>query len=253
MEYFITSAGIPVHVNESKKDGSAILFLHGYLETLYIWEKFIDLFPPQYRLISIDIPCHGLTGMPSEVFSPLFSNSFLSQLLDKLSVERCCIISHSSGYYMAFSFARAFPDRVSSIISIDSSYSSSDIESLFIKSALNSIQDGTFSHFVSQYIPKMYYRLNLRDCDDRVEETIEICETHDTLALESFFKGISSFFSNIIIDDIIPMPVVHIFGQYNYFSPVIPEGSYIVPDSGMNSFIEKPDEVFHILSSKLTL
>ena len=62
MEFFATSNGIPVHISDTEKGDITILLLHGYLETLYVWEEFIGLFPKNFRFISIDLPGHGLTG-----------------------------------------------------------------------------------------------------------------------------------------------------------------------------------------------
>ena len=62
MEYFVTCNGIPVHVSETGKGDKAIILLHGYLETLYIWEEFRSLLPDSSRIVSIDLPGLGLTG-----------------------------------------------------------------------------------------------------------------------------------------------------------------------------------------------
>ena len=55
MEYFVTCNGIPVHVSETGKGDKAIILLHGYLETLYIWEEFRSLLPDSSRIVSIDL------------------------------------------------------------------------------------------------------------------------------------------------------------------------------------------------------
>lgn len=44
MEYFVTCNGIPVHVSETGSGDNAVVLLHGYLETLYIWEDFRTFF-----------------------------------------------------------------------------------------------------------------------------------------------------------------------------------------------------------------
>lgn len=250
MEYFITSAGIPVHINESKKDGPAILLLHGYLETLYIWDNFLDYFPDVFRIISIDLPGHGLTGFPSDGLSNNFCKQFFSEICDKLFIDSCHIISHSCGYYFAKSFLSYSPCRILSITNIDSSLSPCEKEILFINKANNSIKEGSFTKFISLNIPQMYDKSNLRAFDEKIEETIEICETHDPAALSGFFETISNLFSsdcNMII------PVINICGQSN---PFINDNSSlfsVISSSGMNSFIEKSEEVYSIISLSLHL
>jgi len=249
MEYFITSAGIPVHINDSKKDGPAILLLHGYLETLYIWEEFQELFSPKYRIISIDLPGHGLSGISSEGFSPDLSNKFIIDILDKLSIDKCYIISHSCGYYIASLFANTYPERVYSVFNIGSSVIPSSEELSFISIIRSSIEEGTFMKIASQSITKMYFNHNLRACDEKIEETVEICETHDPLALSIFFRDITSFFPDDSSSPKSAVPIYHISGKNDMFPINLPNHSFIIQDAGTNLFIERPDEVFNIIST----
>ena len=96
MEYFVTCNGIPVHVSETGKGDKAIILLHGYLETLYIWEEFRSLLPDSSRIVSIDLPGLGLTGSDPYVNSMQFDAKVLLDLLDKLCIMRPYI------YYRSF-------------------------------------------------------------------------------------------------------------------------------------------------------
>ena len=60
MEYFAISNGIPVHILDTKKGDTTIMLLHGYLETLYIFNEFIEELEKKYRVIAIDLPGHGI-------------------------------------------------------------------------------------------------------------------------------------------------------------------------------------------------
>ena len=88
MEYFVTCNGIPVHVSETGKGDKAIILLHGYLETLYIWEEFRSLLPDSFRIVSIDLPGLGLTGSDPFINSMQFDAKVLLDLLDKLGISQ---------------------------------------------------------------------------------------------------------------------------------------------------------------------
>src|SRR5574344_1117122 len=62
MEFFATAGGISVHISDTQKGENCLILLHGYLETMYIWNEFIDLISDDYRVIAIDLPGHGLSG-----------------------------------------------------------------------------------------------------------------------------------------------------------------------------------------------
>ena len=72
MEYFAISNGIPVHILDTKKGDTTIVLLHGYLETLYIFNEFVEMLEKKYRVIAIDLPGHGLTGSDKEINSMEF-------------------------------------------------------------------------------------------------------------------------------------------------------------------------------------
>ena len=67
MEYFTTAAGITVHLYDSEDhpgevpEKKTLLLIHGYLETMYIWQQFEERLRDRYRVILMDIPGHGLT------------------------------------------------------------------------------------------------------------------------------------------------------------------------------------------------
>ena len=48
MEYFAISNGIPVHILDTKKGETTIVLLHGYLETLYIFNELIEMLEKRY-------------------------------------------------------------------------------------------------------------------------------------------------------------------------------------------------------------
>ena len=58
MEFFATSNKIPVHISDSKNGDTVLVLLHGYLETLYIWEDFRSLLDSRIRTLAIDLPGH---------------------------------------------------------------------------------------------------------------------------------------------------------------------------------------------------
>ncbi len=43
-------------------EGEALLLLHGYMEDLTMWSRFVLEFKNQYKLISVDLLGHGGTG-----------------------------------------------------------------------------------------------------------------------------------------------------------------------------------------------
>ena len=52
--------------DEGNKEGAAILLIHGSNSLLQTWEPVVALLGDKYRLISLDLYGHGLTGPQAE-------------------------------------------------------------------------------------------------------------------------------------------------------------------------------------------
>ena len=88
MEFFAISNNIPVHILDTKKGDKTILLLHGYLETLYIFNELIALLEKKYRVIAIDLPGHGLSGSNDDINSMEFSATVAADVLGICGVNK---------------------------------------------------------------------------------------------------------------------------------------------------------------------
>ncbi len=108
MEFFATVNNIPLHISDTKRGDKTIVLLHGYLETLYIFQEFTPLLTAKgYRVISMDLPGHGLSGTNPDINTiPFISNLVRSMLKEVCKVEQCILAGHSLGGYIAMDLDR---------------------------------------------------------------------------------------------------------------------------------------------------
>jgi pimeloyl-ACP methyl ester carboxylesterase len=213
MEYFATSNGIPVHINDTIKGENVLLLLHGYLETLYIWSEFIDSLQSDLRVISIDLPGHGLSGSHPFNNSMQFCAEVVKGVLDLTKVSSCYICGHSLGGYVAQMCVKLFPSYFNGLILIDSSpFLDSSALNLKRKKEIDLINQGKLLTIASLSIKNMYLQSNLRKCDSKIEETVELCEMHNPSSICASIMGIiereeiDSSFLNVL-------PILFIYGE----------------------------------------
>lgn len=254
MEYFVTCSGIPVHVSESGKGDRTIVLLHGYLETLYIWEEFRTLLPDSSRIISMDLPGLGLTGSDPQVNSMQFDASVLLSLLDRIGVSKVCILGHSMGGYVGQRFLRDYPDRISALVNINSHpYPDDPAKAADRQKEINFILNGKLVQLAQIAVPNMYAKANLRRCDEKIAETLEICEMHDPDGVAAVVRGLVSRDDNVALLRETHVPVMFINGDSDAYMPVskvrqlesdLPSCVHaIIKDTGHNSIIEAPEAV----------
>ena len=180
MEYFAISNGIPVHILDTKKGETTIVLLHGYLETLYIFNEFIEMLEKKYRVIAIDLPGHGLTGSDKEINSMEFCAQVVTDVMKKNGVEKAYIAGHSMGGYVAQNCIKLFPELFNGIILLNSTPNADSAEKKTDREReIELVLAAKLGQLATISIPKMYAPANLRAFDEKIEETIEITETHD--------------------------------------------------------------------------
>ncbi|MDR3365888.1 MAG: alpha/beta hydrolase [Prevotellaceae bacterium] len=111
MEKFITCCHIPVRVatyGAPAGESGAVLLLHGYMESLEVWERFAGQLGKSVYTITLDLPGHGLSGARSVNSMELMAD-VAGEACRKLGVERASVVGHSMGGYVALALAKKYP------------------------------------------------------------------------------------------------------------------------------------------------
>lgn len=82
----------------SQGTGSPVVFLHGFLEDLTMWERITPNFQ-QHQIICIDLPGHGKSPITKNETMATMAQK-VNDLLESLHVENPIIIGHSMGGYV---------------------------------------------------------------------------------------------------------------------------------------------------------
>jgi pimeloyl-ACP methyl ester carboxylesterase len=119
---FVDVGGVRAHVrDEGRPDGMPLLMIHGSLGSLQVWESWVHALEGRLRLISVDLPGHGLTGpWPRGEYTVEAYADFIEVLADALHLDRFAIAGQSMGGAVAWTFAATRPERVTHLILVDS-------------------------------------------------------------------------------------------------------------------------------------
>src|ERR1035437_2147572 len=98
-----------------KGKGRVIVLLHGFLESLEIWEELSAKLSKRFRVIAIDLPGHGQTPVIGYIHSMELMAECVKAVMDSLDLRKYVVVGHSMGGYAALAFAELFPQRVAGL------------------------------------------------------------------------------------------------------------------------------------------
>ncbi len=120
-KFLILPDGSRVHYrDQGRADGRPLVLLHGSNASLFTWEGWVAELGDEFRVITLDLPGHGLTGrIVGDDYSAQGMDRFLLAFADTLGLERFVLGGNSMGGGIAARFARDHAERVTQLILVD--------------------------------------------------------------------------------------------------------------------------------------
>lgn len=121
-QFLTMKNGSRVHYrDEGNKNGLAIVLIHGAMASLHTWEPWVTILGQQYRVITLDLPAHGLTGVvPSGEYGGEAYTQTIQAVTSKLALEQFVLGGNSMGGGATWRYALAHPERVLAMLLVDS-------------------------------------------------------------------------------------------------------------------------------------
>lgn len=120
-EFFELKSGVRIHYRiQGKADGETILLLHGVGGDLDVWSGWVAELGDRYRIVSIDLPGHGLTRTPPgyEPSIPRFAG-VVEEFAGAVGLSRFALAGNSMGGNVAWIYALQHPERLDALVLVD--------------------------------------------------------------------------------------------------------------------------------------
>lgn len=113
--------GARAHVRDSgPRNARVLVLIHGSNASLFTWEPWVAQLDNTFRVVTFDLPGHGLTGaVPNRDYSQEGMVKFTLEVVDKLGIKTFAVAGNSMGGGIAARLAEEHPDRVSALILVD--------------------------------------------------------------------------------------------------------------------------------------
>jgi pimeloyl-ACP methyl ester carboxylesterase len=113
--------GLELHALEWSREGTLLLFLHGFSNDAHVWDWIAPVLAPHYRVVALDQRGHGDSGRdPEGRYDHETMARDANAAIESLGTSRVVLVGHSLGGRVAMRFAGLFPEKLAGLVIVDS-------------------------------------------------------------------------------------------------------------------------------------
>ncbi|WP_407556405.1 alpha/beta fold hydrolase [Winogradskyella sp. 4-2091] len=136
--------------------GKTIVLLHGFLETLEMWNDFIPQLSSTNQVVSIDLLGHGKSDCLGYVHTMQDMAEVVIAILDHNNMNKAKVIGHSMGGYVALAIAKLKPNLLDGLCLMNSTFEADDAEKKALRTRANQMVKTNFNNLVSMSFANLF-------------------------------------------------------------------------------------------------
>ncbi|HQH19360.1 MAG TPA: alpha/beta hydrolase [Bacteroidales bacterium] len=240
---------------EGTLGNKTIVFLHGFTESLDIWDKFSTDLSIHHKVICIDLPGHGKSECIGEIHKMEEMAEVVKMVLDQESVTNCVIIGHSMGGYVSLAFAEKYSDMLKGLGLFHSSPFADTPEGKQDRARVIEVIKKNHSNFLMNFIPDLFAPDNRKKYEDEINSLIKkaVLMTGESIIAAQRGMMERKDKSNVLTE--VLYPVLFIAGKMDTRIPfekvtqmiILPKDatSLLLHDVGHMGYIESSDKTLY--------
>lgn len=169
MSQYIEYRNQNIHYTE-QGDGPALVLLHGFTESLEIWNSFSEILSRKFHVVCIDLPGHGRSANLDTVHTMELLAETVHAVLSFCRIKQCVLVGHSMGGYVALAFANLYPGLLKGLVLFHSQADADDEETRHNRDRTIALVKMNRHGFINQFIPDLFAPEN----HERLSREIEV-------------------------------------------------------------------------------
>lgn len=252
IEKFIMAGDTPLHIADTERGDRCVVLLHGYLESMIVWDEFVDLLKDEVRVVTLDLPGHGISNVIGEVHTMEYLAKCVGDAMAALGIERYSMVGHSMGGYVSLAMLDEYRDHIDNIILLSSTTSADGQEKCDRRRREIELIKAGKKNTLARLVPHAGFAPeNVKRLQDYIEDIGELILMTEDEGVIAILGGMIARKSRGDMLRESNIPHMFIFGRHDYYIPEDVAQEMISQDptaravwlehSGHMGFIEEPE------------
>ena len=259
MEKFAVASGTAIRYNDSLEGEKTILLLHCYLENLDVWEPWSHKLAEHYRVISLDLPGHGISEVRGEIHTMEFLAETAHGLLETLGISQYIVLGHSMGGYVAMEMMKKWPSEIEGALFLHSHpYADTPQRAEDRLREIELMQSGRKEVLIKLNPQRRFAAENCKRLSGVIDELKEMAFLTEDEGIVAILKGMAQRGDYVEMIEKTDIPTLFIYGSGDQMIPqeicarvaeqFTAAQVTMIESCGHMSFIEQPDKTLDIVN-----
>ena len=230
------------------KGDTALVFLHGWCGDREYWKNQVDVFAPDYRIVTLDQAGHGESGKERKIWTARSLADDVETVVKELGLKRVIVIGHSMGGSIGLLAAKRLPGTVVAVIGVDTLQNAEfklpeEVTKLLLEGFEKDFKGTVRSGFAAMLAAKTDADVKnwLAAKAEAQDPKMAVALMHDLFALDT---------KKLLKEANVPVRCINSAGGYQFFTPTAADinkkyadyAAVTIADVGHYPMLEKPAE-----------
>ena len=252
-----------LYFQEKGKGEKVVLLLHGFCEDYSIWQEIAEQLSQKYRVIVPDLGGFGKSAkmLPQNVTMENLGEQ-VKNLLSHLSIEKCIVIGHSMGGYVALALAKAYPNLFEGLGLFNSTaLADSEVKKRHRHQTALFIQKNGVPAFADDFSAMMFYTKRREELQKEIEYIKKLVKQTPENSILQVILALRDRADQTEVLKALNVPVLYIIGREDQSVPLstyeeqifYPKNAsiHILDDTAHVGMLERPKESLQMISEFL--
>ncbi|MEI7596239.1 MAG: alpha/beta hydrolase [Bacteroidota bacterium] len=238
-------------------EGNVVILLHGFTESLNIWDDYSVELTKTNKLLRIDLPGHGKSDCIGDVQTMEEMAELVNSICEAENLNQMIMIGHSMGGYVMLAFAEKYAEKLKGFGLFHSIAFADNEEQKNNRARAIEVIRNNHHGFLSAFIPELFAECNREKYKKEIEVLIETSRSMSEQSVISCMEGMRQREDKTHVLKEAKFPVLFIGGYEDVRVPIAkfkeqmlfpPESTaLLMTETGHMGYIEQRDKTLEFI------